>query len=79
VTASRTHDGSYVNVRSEDCVAEASAAAPEGGMHVVTYGGEPYAIVGMYFARCHHGGRELWYVLGPTGASTTRREASNTR
>jgi hypothetical protein len=48
-------------------------------MHVVTYGGEPYAIVGMYFARCNHGGRELWYVLGPTGASTTRREASNTR
>ena len=66
MTASPAHGGSYVNVRSEDCVAEPSAAAPERGVHVVMYGGAPYEIVGMYFARCHHGGRELWYVLGPT-------------
>jgi hypothetical protein len=66
VTASRAHGGSFVNVRSEDCVAEPSAAASERGVHVVTYGGEPYEIVGMYFARSYHGGRELWYVLGPT-------------
>ena len=66
MTASPAHGGSYVNVRSEDCMAEPSAAAPERGVHVVTYGGDPYVIVGMYFARCHHGGRELWYVLAPT-------------
>jgi hypothetical protein len=66
LTASRAHGGSYVNVRSEDCVAEPSAATPERGVHVVTYGGDLYVIVGMYFARCHHGGRELWYVLAPT-------------
>jgi hypothetical protein len=66
VTASPAQGGSYVNVRSEDCVAEPSAAASERGVHVVIHGGEPYVIVGMYFARTHQGGRELWYVLGPT-------------
>ena len=72
MTASRARGGSYVNVRSEDCVAEPSAAAPERGVHIVAYGGDPYIIVGMYFARRHHSGRELWYILAPA-----RRESDS--
>lgn len=65
MTASRAHDESYVNVRAEECLAEPLAAASERGLHVVTYRGEAYVVVGIYFARCPDGGRELRYVLGP--------------
>ncbi len=65
MAASRTPDGSYVNARSEECSAESSAVATERDLRIVTYRGEEYVVVGMYFARGHKGRRELRYVLGP--------------
>jgi len=65
VTASRTPSDSYVNARSEECLAEPSSADPERGLRVVMYRDEVYVIVGVYFARGPYGGRDLRYILGP--------------
>ncbi len=70
MTASETSGGSYVNVRSEECSAESKAAATERGLRVVWYGGQPYLLVGVYFAPGPYGRRELRYILRSTQSTS---------
>jgi len=52
-------DQGYRNAPAQEC----SIVVIRRGERVVRYMGEEYLISGLYFARSHNGGREVFYIL----------------
>ncbi len=54
-------DPVHVHARAEQC----SLPTVVHGRRVMTYQGEEYVMLGLYFARSLNGQRELYYILRP--------------
>jgi len=66
--SARVTEVAHLNARADQC----SPATLERGQRIVRFQGEPYVMVGLYFARGHNGQRDLFYILRPVNGRPER-------